>query len=33
MTCYGVGLEAADGANGGTAAGVPRDVPPDQTNL
>lgn len=32
MTCYGVGIEAAASADGGAAAGVPRDVPPDQTN-
>ena len=34
MTCYGVGTgnePAADGAEG--AAGLPRDVPPDQTNI
>jgi 4,5-DOPA dioxygenase extradiol len=33
MTCYGVGIEGVEFADGGDAAGVPRDVPPDQTNL
>jgi 4,5-DOPA dioxygenase extradiol len=33
MTCYGVGIEGIECAEGGSAAGVPRDVPPDQTNL
>ncbi len=33
MTCYGVGIDGIECANGGTAAGVPRDVPADQTNL
>jgi 4,5-DOPA dioxygenase extradiol len=33
MTCYGVGIEGIDCADGGTAAAIPSDVPPDQTNL
>jgi 4,5-DOPA dioxygenase extradiol len=33
MTCFGVGTEALECAEGSTAAGVPGDVPPDQTNL
>jgi 4,5-DOPA dioxygenase extradiol len=33
MTCYGVGMEGVEFAGGGDAAGVPSDVPPDQTNL
>jgi 4,5-DOPA dioxygenase extradiol len=33
MTCYGVGIEGFESTDGGTAAGVPRDVPADQTNL
>ena len=33
MTCYGVGIEGIECAEGGSAAGVPSDVPPDQTNL
>lgn len=33
MTCYGVGVDGIACADGGTAAGVPRDVPADQTNL
>jgi 4,5-DOPA dioxygenase extradiol len=33
MTSYGVGLDGVESADGGTAAGVPRDVPPDQMNL
>lgn len=33
MTCYGVGIDGIECADGGTAAGVPRDVPADQTNL
>jgi 4,5-DOPA dioxygenase extradiol len=33
MTCYGVGIDGARCAAGGDAAGVPADVPPDQTNL
>lgn len=32
MTCYGVGIEGLEPTDG-AAAGVPRDVPPDQTNL
>ncbi len=33
MTCYGVGIDGIECADGGTAAGLPRDVPADQTNL
>jgi 4,5-DOPA dioxygenase extradiol len=33
MTCYGVGTESIGCTDGDGAAGVPRDVPPDQTNL
>jgi 4,5-DOPA dioxygenase extradiol len=33
MTCFGVGMEQADCPKGGAAAGIPREVPPDQTNL
>ncbi len=33
MTCYGVGIEGIECTEGGSAAGVPGDVPPDQTNL
>lgn len=33
MTCYGVGIEGVDHADAGAAAGLPREVPPDQTNL
>lgn len=33
MTCYGVGTDAIGCVDGGAAAGVPGDVPPDQTNL
>jgi 4,5-DOPA dioxygenase extradiol len=33
MTCYGVGMEGVEFAGGGDAAGLPGDVPPDQTNL
>ncbi len=33
MTCYGVGTEGIECTEGGSAAGVPSDVPPDQTNL
>ncbi len=33
MTCYGVGMDGIDCTDGGLAAGVPEDVPPDQTNL
>lgn len=33
MTCYGVGTEGIGCTNGGAAAAVPSDVPPDQTNL
>ena len=33
MTCYGVGTEGIGCSNGGAAAAVPSDVPPDQTNL
>lgn len=33
MTCYGVGIDGIECVDGGTAAGVPRDVPADQTNL
>jgi 4,5-DOPA dioxygenase extradiol len=32
MTCYGVGADAELPAAGGQAAGLPADVPPDQTN-
>jgi 4,5-DOPA dioxygenase extradiol len=33
MTCYGVGVGGSSYAEGGAAAGIPSDVPPDQTNL
>lgn len=33
MTCYGVGMEGMACTEGADAAGVPTDVPPDQTNL
>jgi 4,5-DOPA dioxygenase extradiol len=33
MSCYGVGTEGVERTNGVGAAGVPSDVPPDQTNL
>ena len=33
MTCYGVGVEGIESTDGGIAADVPNDVPPDQTNL
>jgi 4,5-DOPA dioxygenase extradiol len=33
MSCYGVGMEGVECVDGAGAAGVPRDVPPDQTNL
>jgi 4,5-DOPA dioxygenase extradiol len=33
MTCYGVGTGEIGCTNGGAAAAVPSDVPPDQTNL
>jgi 4,5-DOPA dioxygenase extradiol len=35
MTCHGVGVGhiAEASPEGGVAAGIPRDVPPDQTNL
>lgn len=33
MTCFGVGAEGLPQGSGGAAAGVPRDVPGDQTNL
>jgi 4,5-DOPA dioxygenase extradiol len=33
MSCYGVGTEGIGCTEGGAAAGVPSDVPPDQTNL
>jgi len=33
MTCYGVGADGIGCSNGGAAAQVPSDVPPDQTNL
>jgi 4,5-DOPA dioxygenase extradiol len=33
MTCYGVGIEGLECSDGGVAASVPSDVPPDQTNL
>lgn len=33
MTCYGVGTDGIGCTSGGVAAGVPGDVPPDQTNL
>jgi 4,5-DOPA dioxygenase extradiol len=33
MACYGVGMERTECTDGAGAAGVPGDVPPDQTNL
>lgn len=33
MTCFGVGAEHMNSQEGSGAAGLPRDVPPDQTNL
>ncbi len=33
MTCYGVGMENVACAEGEGAAPLPRDVPPDQTNI
>jgi 4,5-DOPA dioxygenase extradiol len=33
MTCYGVGMEGLECAEGNGAAGIPNDVPPEQTNL
>ena len=33
MTCYGVGVDGIGCIEGGSAAAVPADVPPDQTNL
>ena len=33
MTCHGVGTDEIGCSRGGAAAGVPSDVPPDQTNL
>lgn len=33
MTCYGVGLESLECAAGDGAAGIPNNVPADQTNL
>lgn len=33
MTCFGVGTDASDCSSGKSDAGVPRDVPADQTNL
>ena len=33
MSCYGVGTDGIGCTNGGAAAPVPGDVPPDQTNL
>ena len=33
MTCYGVGAEVKLGQVGEHAAGLPADVPPDQTNM
>lgn len=33
MSCYGVGTEGIDCVNGGAAAGVPADVPAEQTNI
>ena len=33
MTCYGVGTEAGLEQEGEHAAGLPADVPPDQTNM
>lgn len=33
MSCYGVGMERIGCVNGSGAAGVPSDVPADQTNL
>jgi 4,5-DOPA dioxygenase extradiol len=32
MTCFGVGIEGIEAADGGAAAPVPSDVPADQTN-
>jgi 4,5-DOPA dioxygenase extradiol len=32
MTCYGLGVDAALAVNGGAAAVLPFDLPPDQTN-
>jgi 4,5-DOPA dioxygenase extradiol len=33
MSCFGVGIDGIACTDGGNAAGVPRDVPADQTNL
>jgi len=33
MACYGVGMESIECVDGADAAGVPGNVPPDQTNL
>lgn len=33
MTCYGVGVDGIGCMEGGAAAAVPADVPPDQTNI
>lgn len=33
MACYGVGMEGIKCVDGAGAAGVPSDVPPEQTNL
>lgn len=33
MTCYGVGMEGVGCAEGEGAAPLPRDVPPEQTNM
>lgn len=33
MACYGVGMEGIKCVDGARAAGVPSNVPPDQTNL
>ena len=33
MACYGVGIEGIECVDGDGAAGVPGNVPPDQTNL
>ena len=33
MTCYGVGIDGLEHAEGGVAAAIPDDVPADQTNL
>lgn len=33
MTCYGLGLNCGDSSDVGGAAGLPRDIPADQTNI